>query len=209
MPDFKGLDPIVVNQDIPNSEPVYNPAPIAENIDSASPKASAMDIFNYYRQTPNEKPSDMVITGKELADNKRYKFYNPTVTNQEDYHRWGQTGWERAGAAADNFVEKTGAYLVQTVGFIGGAMAGIVGGSINYADQWTGGDGKVVSSGNAISLLTDNFLTNLGEVWKENVQERSPIYKSSAYTDGNIWQKLGSSDWWLDDAIDRSSCFLL
>jgi len=114
-----------------------------------------------------------------------------------------QTGWERTKNAVDNTVEKFGAYLTQTAGFIGGALAGATGGSINLVNEAFGGEGKVVNNGHAISLMTDNFLANLGEAWKENVQERAPIYKGSAYTNGDIWQKLGTSDWWLDDAVDR------
>ena len=114
-----------------------------------------------------------------------------------------QSGWDRAGNAATNLVEKVGAYTVQTAGFIGGAIGATVGGAINLSNELLGGDGKLIKDGKAVSMMTDNFLTNLGDLWKENVQETNPIYKSKKYTEGNIWNKLATSSWWLDDAIDR------
>jgi len=134
--------------------------------------------------------------------NSRYKSFILGADN-ESINAELQTGWNIVGHAADNLVEKVGAYATQTAGFIGGALGAAAGGSINLINEGLGGDGKVINKGNAISYLTDNFLTELGDAWKENVQERSPIYKPKSYTEGNIWQKLGTKEWWLDDAIDR------
>jgi len=157
---------------------------------------------NFLPPPPSEEDKlPTMVTSEELYGARRYSMYDPAKT--EDDYRWGQSGWDRAAHVADNFVEKTGAYLTQAVGFIGGAATGLAAGTVNVADQLTGGTGKVFNNGNAISYMTDNFLVKLGDVWKENVQERSPIYKSNQYTNGSIWQKLGTADWWQDDAIDR------
>ena len=121
----------------------------------------------------------------------------------EDAARWGQSTGQRIGNALDNLAEKSLSYTVQTAGFLLGGVAALAGGLVNITDQKLGGDGKVINNGNAFSLMTDNFMDQLADSWKENVQERSPIYKSNQYSKGNIWSKLGTTDWWLDDAIDR------
>ena len=123
------------------------------------------------------------ITDKELQANQRYKTFNPLIPDYENFAAYGQSGGKRIGNALDNLVEKTGAYIVQNAGFIGGAPFALGG--------WN------------ISNMTDNFLTQIGDAWKAAVQERSPIYKTDKYTQGNIWSKLGTTSWWLDDAIDR------
>lgn len=150
------------------------------------PKVSASSTFTY---NPVEIPT-------------RYSKYLLGMDNENIQHEL-QSGWDRIGNAAMNFAQKTGAYLLQTAGFIAGAVPAAVGGVVNLTDDLFGGKGDVVEKGNAVSLMTDNFLVNLGDLWKEHVQEAYPIYKGKAYTEGNIWQKLGSTDWWLDDFTDR------
>jgi len=145
---------------------------------------------------------DVQVSQPTLLANQRYETYRPGV-DFEDIYSQAQSGWDRIANAGIQFTNKVGAYLTQTAGFVAGAPVALVGGAINMTDKFLGGDGKVVSNGNAVSNMTDNFLTNLGDVWKEKVAELNPIYKSYKYTHGNIWDKLSSTDWWLDDAIDR------
>ena len=157
--------------------------------------------------TPNYSTDDKVYANtpkyfqpKEI--NPRYNNYLLGQDN-ESINSELQTSWDKIGNASWNLVNKVGAYATQTAGFIGGALGATAGGITNLVDEALGGDGKVVNDGNAISYMTDNFLTNLGDLWKEKVQETNPIYKSAKYTNGNIWQKLATPDWWLDDGIDR------
>jgi hypothetical protein len=209
MPDFQGLDPIITPESPKGNKSAYNPAAdiIQPNptLDGGGgvPQTNGMDLIDYYSSTSDYSKPDVVYSQKELLDNKRYGVYNPTIKNQEDYHAQGQSGLDRVANAGWNFVNKTGAYFLQSAGFILGAIPAAVGGIANLTNQALGGKGDVVNNGNAISLMTDNFLTNLGDVWKENVQETNPIYKSDKYTNGNIWSKLHTTDWWLDDAVDR------
>ena len=147
--------------------------------------------------TPNTQVSDSI-----LMANKRYETYRPNV-DYEDIYSQAQSGWDRIANAGIQFTNKVGAYLTQTAGFIAGAPAALVGGAINLTDEALGGKGELINNGNAVSNMTDNFLTELGDVWKEKVAEYNPIYKSYKYTHGNIWDKLSSTDWWLDDAVDR------
>lgn len=130
----------------------------------------------------------------------------PTVMygyNNENIYAQNQSGMSRIWNSGVNLVNKIGAYTLQNAGFIGGAAFAAVGGIANYMDKWGGGEGKVVEGGNAVSLMSDNFLTQLGDAWKEKVQEVNPIYKTDKYTKGTIWNKLLTTSWWLDDAMDR------
>lgn len=203
MPDFNGLDPIIADQKTPQLTPIYNPSPSPATISTPAenkPVADTEDLADYYSKNSDFKSKDIILSQGQTYENKKYGGLNPTISNPEDYARWGQSGWSRIGNAADNLVEKTGSYLVQTAGFIGGAVGALGEAAANITSEYTGTEKPFV---NPISAMTDNFLTKLADTWKENVQERSPIYKSDRYTNGNIWQKLSTTDWWLDDAIDR------
>ena len=166
------------------------------------------------------KPSPFLgLVANENADKKIYantaNYYQPSeVSDRYDRFLLGQdneqinyelqSGWERTLNGGINLVNKVGAYLTQTAGFVIGAPFAAVGGIVNDVNKLNGGEGKVVNNGNAVSYMTDNLLTNFGEAWKEKVSEVNPIYKSLEYRNGTIWQKLFTSDWWLDDAIDRA-----
>ena len=118
----------------------------------------------------------------ELSD--RYKTVLPDVNNEYLHHE-GQTSMDRIGNAAVNLVAKTAGYLTQTAGFIVGAPAALA--------TWD------------ISNLTDNFLVKAGTGITKGVEDTNPIYKGKQYTEGNIWQKLSTTDWWLSDGIDRAA----
>lgn len=206
MPDFKGLNPIIAPEVPREDKSVYNPAAvIPKPIDTGGgiPDVNGLDLLNYYSSNSTFNSTDVIYPASELVENKRYGIYNPTVQDQEDYHAQGQSGWARAGNATWNFVNKFGAYVTQNAGFILGAAPAAIGGIANLGNEALGGEGKLVNDGNAISLMTDNWMVNLGDVWKEKVQETNPIYKTDTYTNGNIWNKLGTTSWWLDDAVDR------
>jgi hypothetical protein len=173
-------------------------------------------------EEPYVKPSPFLnLVGNENADKKLYantaNYYQPSEVsdrynrfllgrdNEEINHEL-QSGWERTWNGGVNLVNKVGAYLVQSAGFLIGAPFAGIGGAINdiSTSYPFNGKGDVINNGNAVSYMTDNFLVKLGEQWKEKVSEVNPIYKGKAYTQGNIWDKLGTTDWWLDDAIDRA-----
>jgi hypothetical protein len=118
----------------------------------------------------------------ELSD--RYKKVLPDVNNEYVHHE-GQSSMDRIGNAAVNLVAKTGGFLTQTAGFIVGAPAALA--------TWN------------ISNLTDNFLVKAGDAINKGIEDTNPIYKGKQYTEGNIWQKLSTTDWWLSDAVDRTA----
>ena len=146
-------------------------------------------------------PQDVVSTST-LKANDRYKQYRPN-TNFEDVYAQNQSGWDRTGNAFANFVGKTAGYIIQNIGFIGGLPFAAGGAAINAADKAGGGEGKIIEHGNAVSLMTDNFVTQIADSWKDILQTQFPIYKGDQYSKGNIWDKLGTTSWWLDDAVDR------
>lgn len=149
---------------------------------------SLQDIVDSYdaNKDYNPKPNDIQqgITNKELKDNDRYKIYKQGVNN-EDIYASNQSGWDELGNAAVNLVAKTIAYTSQAAGFILGAPAALV--------------------TQDMSNMTDNFLVKAGDYLKEGVQKTNPIYKPDTYTNGNIWSKLTTSQWWLDDFVDRAA----
>ena len=213
MPDFnRDLSSNIVPESTPNLITPVSPesqavTPFQTSVGRLGEQSAlnGNDLLASLSQNSNFSGQDERVTDKELNDNKRYGIYNPTITNQEGYKALNQSGWDRVGNAGVQFVNKFGSYLAQTAGFIGGVPFALAGGAVNMYDKVTGGDGKVIAGGNAISEMTDNFLVNLADAWKEKVQEANPIYKSDKYTQGNIWQKLGTTSWWLDDFVDRAA----
>lgn len=214
MPEFDNLQPVIRPTDAGNGILPINPSipqPTSPFQQSQEQRASAPQENNSYdlleqlsnNATHKGEEERVGFDTLKTPNNQRYASYNPDISNQEDYKAEGQSGWDRAGNAGFQFVNKVGAYLTQTAGFIGGAVGATVGGAINLTNQAFGGSGKVVSGGNAISNMTDNFVDKLADSWKDTVQENNPIYKTDKYTNGNIWAKLGTTSWWLDDAMDR------
>lgn len=101
--------------------------------------------------------------------------------NEKLYHDY-QGSMARLFNAGANIVGKTVGYTLQNLGFLVGAPFSALG---------------------DISNMTDNFLVKAGDYLKEGSENNFPIYKGSSYTNGNIWDKLTTTDWWLDDAMDR------
>lgn len=126
MPDFKGLDPIIVDQSIPESKPDYNPAGkgiMVPRGGGANPQSQEVSMADYYSRTSDFRGTDQVISGKQLADNKRYDMYDPNVANMEDYAGYGQ-GWaEKMVHGVGKGLALTGTtFLQSTVGMVNGLI---------------------------------------------------------------------------------------
>lgn len=126
--------------------------------------------------------------------NDRYAQFLPGANN-EDIYSEGQGIMSKLANSGANLVAKTVAYTGQALGFLAGAIPAAIGGVYNGV---TGN-----KDGDAISLMTDNFLVKASDSLKQGVEDKFPIYKSNKYTNGSIWDKLGTTSWWLDDAMDR------
>lgn len=183
-------------------------SPIVPTIDTNSTIASSIvdpyALISSRLKTANPtQPNEFnTIDANQVPNDGRYSKFYSGMDNENLYHNM-QSGWDRIGNSAVNFVSKFGSYLTQTAGFLGGAIPAAIGGIANDTNKLFGGDGRVVNDGNAVSDMTDNWLVNFADAWKDKTQEEFPIYKGDKYTKGNIWQKLGSTDWWLDDFVDR------
>jgi hypothetical protein len=190
-----GLQPVA-----PPSAPSFNPEKLGSGeADDVS------NLLNYFAQPPKNAQDYTASTTNELHEQgKRFSDFDPNISNYEAYKAYGQSGWDRVANAGINLVTKVVAYLGQTVGFIGGAIPAAIGGTVNMLSP----SGKTVEDGNAISLMTDNFLVRGSEALKNWIQDAAPIYKGYEYQNGNIWDKLGTTSWWLDDAIDRTALTL-
>lgn len=184
MPEFdKDLNPVLLNKE--SDLPIIPTPSTAPRTYGAMPddSKSVDPLENFFGKGPVVSEMLPTVSAKQLYDNKRYAVYNPETLDIEYQKHNAQSGWDRAGNATVNLVAKTGAYLTQSAGFLLGAPVALA--------TWD------------ITNMTDNFLVKAGDAIKEGVQETNPIYKGKDYTEGNIWQKLGTTDWWLDDAMDR------
>jgi len=113
--------------------------------------------------------------------------YVPGENNENLYHE-NQSTLSRLGNAGVNIFNKGAAYALQNFGLVLGAPAYAVTGNI--------------------SNMTDNFMVRAANVLKDYTQDHNPIYKGDQYIKGSIWDKLTSTDWWLDDAADRFTLVL-
>lgn len=108
--------------------------------------------------------------------------YLPFENNENRYHD-NQSTLSRLGNTGVNLINKTVSYTLQNFGLVLGAPVAALTGDI--------------------SKMTDNFLVRASDIIKDYTQDHFPIYKGDQYTKGSIWDKLASSDWWMDDANDR------
>jgi len=83
-----------------------------------------------------------------------------------------------------------GSVLTKTI-----TQAGYAGGLIGL-----GNEGQMGT--NWIAEAADNAVANFGRDAEEKLKEMFPIYKSRRYTEGNIFQQLGTSQYWTDDFVD-------
>jgi len=161
-----------------------------------SGRQSMNNIVNEFRNVGQWAPTDPMapsaIKGFDPAQSNYDRFanssnfsklgFNPLLDNEQRFHD-AQSTWQRAGDSLAQGVIKTAGYALQNLGFLAGAPAAIATGDITN--------------------MNDNFLVKANDAIKEYAQDKFPIFKGSQYTTGNIWDKLASSDWWLDDAMDR------
>ena len=101
MPDFdKDLKPIINREEHPELEVnVKAPNVYQASVERLSNYANNENIFDKLSQasrTSNFEQKGVFVTNAELEANKRYRAYNPTVGNQEDYSAYGQSVSDKA-----------------------------------------------------------------------------------------------------------------
>ena len=187
MPDFKGLDPVIVNQNTPELPSVYNPAPTSHNIliptgGGANPESE--DIMHYYSVTSDFATDDQTITGAELKANKRYDTYNPNVQNQEDYAAYGQSWGSKMVSGVGKGLALTGTtFLQSTVGMVNGLA------------QWK-------DTGKFSSFYNNDFNKALDD-FNKDLEDRLPNYYSDVEKNAHWYQgsKLFTANFFWDGII--------
>ncbi len=162
-----------------------NPTPDPKALNDYTQKT--IDTMDQWSKDPSffgKEVSAPIGDYNRFAQSSQFKKlgYDPYTNNEDIYHQ-NQGTLSRLGNSGSQLIGKTAAYTVQTAGFLLGAPAALL--------------------SNDITKMTDNFLVKASDVIKDFSQDHNPIYKSDQYTKGSIWDKLASTDWWLDDAVDR------
>lgn len=182
MPDFdKDIRPIIKDTSSPDftvdARGVRNtPMPMgsATATPDLSETPSVFDKLNMYASQTKTGTVRPFVSNAELAANKRYATYNPTLPSQEDFAAYGQGTIEKAV----NGILK-GANLAATT--VAGGF-GMLGGAI--ASPFTG----------KLSTIWDNPVMNALDEWNNKVdQEYLPNY----YTDVEKNANWYSTDNWM------------
>lgn len=183
MPDFdKDLIPVIKDTSSPDftvdARGVRNtPMPMGsfETIPDLSETPSVFDKLNKYAsETKQQGTVRPFVSNAELASNKRYSTYNPTLDSQEDFAAYGQSGWEKA----INGTLKGTNLAATTVAGGFAALGGLIGSAFTHK----------------LSTIWDNPVMNALDKWNEKVDnELLPNY----YTDVEKNAEWYSRDNWM------------
>jgi len=154
MPDFdKQLNPIIKEQvkkplDLTSRAPIpYSPSFTSEpSIGTDQP--SVFDKLNFATRNSNPIEKGIFITNKELAENKRYRTFNPTIGDYEDFAGYGQSAVDQlangvvkmAGTAVGTFLQGFATIPNTIAALKNGKAADLSGGPNSYEaaiDSWT------------------------------------------------------------------------
>jgi hypothetical protein len=152
MPDFdKDLNPII-KTDTPKLFDFTSNAPLPYSVPSVSSgipsdEVSIFDKLGADTRNSNPIAKGVFITNKELSENKRYRTFNPTIKDYEDFASYGQSAVDQlangivkmAGTAIGTFVQGF-ATIPNTIAAIkNGKLADLSGGPNGYEssiDDW-------------------------------------------------------------------------
>lgn len=183
MPDFdKDLRPII--KDTSSSDFTVDargvkntPMPMgsATATPDLSETPSVFDKLNMYASQTKTGTVRPFVSNAELAANKRYTTYNPTLESQEDFAAYGQSGWDKA---------------------INGTLKGTNLAATTVAGGFAALGGAIASAlvTHKLSTIWDNPVMNALDKWNEKVDnELLPNY----YTDIEKGAKWYSTDNWM------------
>ena len=181
MPDFdKDLNPSTVKESSPDLSPSTNVRAVSDFINprTATPdlsrSTSVFDLISHYSSKSDPNLAGTFVTSSELAANKRYETYNPTLPSQEDFAAYGQSGFDQVKNGVLKGVNLAATTVVGTFASLGGAVAAL-------------GTGK-------LSTIWDNPVMQGLDKWNNYVdQELLPNY----YTDVEKNAAWYSTDNWL------------
>ena len=145
MPDFdKNLQPIIKKDEIPSFDvKVQAPKKVAPMQFSSpdgggvSDLSQPVDVFSELQNASNAanyRPKGMFVTNATLEANKRYRTFNPTIENMEDFAGYGQSGLEQAANGILKGANLIGTTVAGGFGMLYGAGKSIATGKLS--DIW-------------------------------------------------------------------------
>lgn len=130
---------------------------------------------------------------EEYADTKAY--------SQGGGGYFSQGSWGFRFNTLSQYLLKAGAYTAQSVGFLAGMGADLVeSAGVGAYNAFAKDDMK--RPGTMFSRVADNEINKLLSSMPDAVNERFPIFKSTAYSDGNWVSKAMTPEFWASDFVD-------
>jgi hypothetical protein len=169
MPDFdKNLQPIIKDASLPLEDVrVKAPTPVApmsvgdSRINDLSKEQGPFDKLKALSESSNFGEKGVFVTNATLEANKRYKTFNPTIGDYEDFAAYGQSNLDKAA----NGVLKGLNLTATTVAGTGALLVGI--------GKW--------ATGGRLADIWDNELSRGLDEWNNKVDnEYLPNYYTAA-----------------------------
>jgi hypothetical protein len=194
MPDFdKDLKPIINREERPELEvnvkapSVYQAS--VERLSNYSNSESVFDKLSQASRTSNFEQKGVFVTNAELEANKRYRVYNPTVSNQEDYSAYGQSISDKAANGLLKGVNLAATTVAGGFGMLYGIPKSIATGRL--ADIWD----------NEIMRGLDDWNTKVDQEYLPNYY--TDAEKNSSWYSPDNWFKAN----FLFDKLIKNSGF--
>lgn len=145
----------------------------------------------YTHNTLSEDQSFLDAEGK-------YSLYGNSAVAQKaiaESKAYNQGSLELLGKGTYNLAKTVGIEILKIPGYIGG-------GAMALGNE-TIGDGK-----NSMSLLVDNAWLNTFDKLDNAAKGLIPTYVSEDIQNGNLWDKMGSAQWWATTGADGAGFML-
>lgn len=173
---------------IPNKNSTWNPYQEEDQLTGRNSIESVQpDPYSgmYTHNTLSEDQSFLDAEGK-------YSLYGNSAVAQKaiaESKAYNQGSLELLGKGTYNLAKTVGIEILKTPGYLGGGIAAV--------GNEVFGDGK-----NSMSLLVDNAWLNTFDKLDDNLKAAIPTYISEDVQNGNLWDKMGSAQWWATSGAD-------
>jgi hypothetical protein len=145
-------------------------------------KQFTSNIRNLQRNGPDDifRPSNLTDSAESFYPYLGKRF-NP-LNDIEEQRAQSQSATERVTKAMGRFFPGVLGKTIQSLGNVAGLIPAAAYGDIN--------------------LMIDNPIVNLGRMIEEETDAALPIYHRDIYTNGGFLDKIGTSEFWTEDAAD-------
>ena len=173
---------------IPNKNSTWNPYADLDRLTGRDAiESTSQDPYSgmYTHNTLSEDQSFLDAEGK-------YSLYGNSAVAQKaiaESKAYNQGSLELLGKGTYNLAKTVGIEILKTPGYLGGGIAAV--------GNEVFGDGK-----NSMSLLVDNAWLNTFDKLDDNLKAAIPTYISEDVQNGNLWDKMGSAQWWATSGAD-------